>query len=82
MPRALSIAAFLFDNLTLHTRIREQGGAYGGGSVSNALSGSFYFYSYRDPNIVSTFKAFEDSRSIWLLREISMNQIWKKPNLK
>jgi presequence protease len=58
---ALNIAAFLFDNLTLHAKIREQGGAYGGGAVSNPLSGNFYFYSYRDPNIVSTFKAFEEA---------------------
>lgn len=64
---ALSIAAFLFDNLTLHTRIREQGGAYGGGAVSNALSGNFYFYSYRDPNIASTLKAFEEA--VELIRE-------------
>ena len=58
---ALNIAAFLFDNLSLHTKIREQGGAYGGGAVSNALSGNFYFYSYRDPNIVSTLKAFDEA---------------------
>jgi Zn-dependent M16 (insulinase) family peptidase len=58
---ALNIAAFLFDNLTLHTKIREQGGAYGGGAVSNPLSGNFYFYSYRDPNIVSTLKAFDEA---------------------
>lgn len=58
---ALNIAAHLFDNLTLHSAIREQGGAYGGGSVSNPLSGNFYFYSYRDPNIYSTLQAFEQS---------------------
>ncbi len=56
---ALNIASFLFDNLSLHTKIREQGGAYGGGAVSNPMSGNFYFYSYRDPNIVQTLKAFE-----------------------
>lgn len=56
---ALHIASFLMDNLVLHTRIREQGGAYGGGAVSNALSGNFYFYSYRDPNIASTLDAFD-----------------------
>lgn len=54
---ALSVAACLFDNLTLHTLLREQGGAYGGGAVSNALGGNFYFYSYRDPNIASTLEA-------------------------
>lgn len=58
---ALNIAAFLFDNITLHTKIREQGGAYGGGAVSNPMSGNFYFYSYRDPNIVSTFNAFGEA---------------------
>lgn len=58
---ALNIASALFDKLTLHTKIREQGGAYGGGAVSNPLSGNFYFYSYRDPNVISTFKAFNES---------------------
>lgn len=58
---ALNIAACLFDNLTLHTKIREQGGAYGGGAVSNAMSGNFYFYSYRDPNVAATFLAFEEA---------------------
>lgn len=58
---ALSLAAYLFDNLTLHQRIREQGGAYGGGSVSNPLSGQFYFYSYRDPNIHKTLQAFQEA---------------------
>lgn len=57
----LNIASFLFDNVVLHQRIREQGGAYGGGSVCNTVSGIFYFYSYRDPNIVTTLKAFEDA---------------------
>lgn len=55
---ALNVAAFLFDNLTLHSLIREQGGAYGGGAVCNTMSGNFYFYSYRDPNITSTLDAF------------------------
>lgn len=58
---ALSLAAHLFDNVTLHAQIREQGGAYGGGSSSSSLAGSFYFYSYRDPHIASTFKAFQDA---------------------
>jgi Zn-dependent M16 (insulinase) family peptidase len=58
---ALYIAAFLFDNLTLHRRIREQGGAYGGGSASNTMAGNFYFYSYRDPNISSTLLAFQEA---------------------
>lgn len=58
---ALSLAASIFDNVSLHRKIREQGGAYGGGAVCNALSGNFYFYSYRDPNIYKTVKAFDES---------------------
>jgi hypothetical protein len=63
---ALRLASYLFDNLTLHNLIREQGGAYGGGAVCNSTSGNFYFYSFRDPNINSTIKAFEKA-----IKEIS-----------
>ena len=56
---ALAVAACLFDNLILHPKVREQGGAYGGGASSHSTSAIFYFYSYRDPNINSTLKAFE-----------------------
>lgn len=58
---ALNVASYLFDNLVLHKKIREEGGAYGGGSVCNSLSGNFYFYSYRDPNIANTLSAFDQS---------------------
>lgn len=55
----LSLAAFLMDNLYLHTSLREQGGAYGGGAASNVMPANFYFYSYRDPNILSSWNAFD-----------------------
>jgi presequence protease len=55
---ALTIAASLMDNLYLHTSLREQGGAYGGGASCSPMSGNFYFYSYRDPNILSSINAF------------------------
>lgn len=58
---ALNIAACLCDNLVLHTKIREQGGAYGGGAVCNSMAANFYFYSYRDPNITHTLKAFKEA---------------------
>lgn len=58
---SLHLAASLFDNVVLHNRIRERGGAYGGGAVSSVLSGAFYFYAYRDPHISSTVTAFQDS---------------------
>lgn len=58
---ALTVAGHLMDNLYLHRTIREQGGAYGGGASSSPLAGNFYFYSYRDPNIYSSLKAFKNS---------------------
>lgn len=56
---ALSLAAFLMDNLYLHTSLREQGGAYGGGAVNSAMAANFYFYTYRDPNIFASMQAFD-----------------------
>jgi len=56
---ALGLAAHLMENKTLHSRIREQGGAYGGGAVNNPMSACFYFYAYRDPQIAETLNAFE-----------------------
>jgi Zn-dependent M16 (insulinase) family peptidase len=43
----------------LHKRIREQGGAYGGGASYNADSGAMRLYSYRDPRLAETLKDFE-----------------------
>lgn len=58
---ALSVLSNLLDNKVLHKMIREKGGAYGGGSSSSPLSGTFYFYGYRDPHIAHTLKAFDQS---------------------
>jgi Zn-dependent M16 (insulinase) family peptidase len=53
----LSIASNLFEDKVLHSRIREQGGAYGSHAISNPLSGVLSFYTYRDPNIASSYAA-------------------------
>jgi Zn-dependent M16 (insulinase) family peptidase len=57
---SLSIAAALMSK-TLHTHIRERGGAYGGRASYDFSSGHFLFYSYRDPHIAKTFNAFEQA---------------------
>ena len=54
----LHLAAKIMENTSLHPLVREQGGAYGSGAVINGALGVFYFYSYRDPNIVKTANAF------------------------
>jgi Zn-dependent M16 (insulinase) family peptidase len=58
---ALSLAAEIMDNKILHKKIREQGGAYGCGAVNGVLSEQFYFYSYRDPHLKTTLKAFHQA---------------------
>ncbi len=49
----------------LHRAIREQGGAYGGGAAYMADSGTFRFYSYRDPRLGETLQDF-DAALDWL----------------
>ncbi|WP_348663030.1 insulinase family protein [Chlamydia vaughanii] len=55
---ALTVAAEILDNTVLHTKIREQGGAYGSGAAVNLGRGTFYCYSYRDPSIFDSYQAF------------------------
>lgn len=58
---AISVASQLFEHVVLHNKIREIGGAYGAGASYNSVTGSFYFYSYRDPHIATTFEVFEEA---------------------
>ncbi|KAK2536502.1 Pitrm1 [Columba guinea] len=55
---SLRILAQLMTAKFLHREIREKGGAYGGGAKLSH-SGIFTFYSYRDPNSLTTLKTFE-----------------------
>lgn len=50
----------------LHRAIREQGGAYGGGAGYHADSGTFRFFSYRDPRLGETFSDFQAALT-WLM---------------
>ena len=54
----LYILANYLRNVYLHTAIREQGGAYGGGCQYDYLSATFRFFSYRDPRLQETFADF------------------------
>ena len=58
---ALSVLGVFLRNGFLHTAIREQGGAYGGGASQDSSIGVFKFYSYRDPRIKGTFEDFDRS---------------------
>ncbi len=54
---AMQIAAELISKQYLHSAIREQGGAYGGGMAMGEAS--LIFYSNRDPRLSETFQDFD-----------------------
>ena len=56
---ALAVLGGFMRNGFLHTAIREKGGAYGGGAGFDAESGSFRFFSYRDPRLGETLEDFD-----------------------
>ena len=57
-PALLVLANYLRDTF-LHRELREKGGAYGGYANAGIASGTFYFGSFRDPNIVRTYDVFD-----------------------
>lgn len=62
---ALAVAARYLTFNQLHTRLREQGGAYGGRANCAGQSGSFGLTSYRDPRLADTYRDMRESLA-WL----------------
>ncbi|MGB1192319.1 MAG: peptidase M16, partial [Pseudomonadales bacterium] len=65
---ALTVLGGVLRNGFLHTTIREQGGAYGGGASQDSSIAGFRFYSYRDPRLGETLDDFDQSIA-WLLEK-------------
>jgi hypothetical protein len=63
-PTLVVLGNFL-QNGYLHTALREQGGAYGGGASYGSDTGTFSFYSHRDPRLIDTLADFDQSLT-WL----------------
>jgi hypothetical protein len=63
---ALSVLGGFLRNGYLHTAIREQGGAYGGGATHDSNIAAFKFYSYRDPRLLETLADFDNAIN-WML---------------
>jgi hypothetical protein len=57
-PALLVLSNYLRDTF-LHRELREKGGAYGGYAQAGVASATFYFGSYRDPNITRTYDTFD-----------------------
>ena len=62
---AFSVLGKFLHNGYLHRAIREQGGAYGSGARYDSDSGSFRFFSYRDPRLEGTLEDFDEALD-WL----------------
>ena len=63
---ALTVLGGFLRNGYLHSAIREQGGAYGGGASQDSNIGAFRMFSYRDPRLEDTLEDF--NRAIdWML---------------
>ncbi|MEO5363233.1 MAG: insulinase family protein, partial [Magnetococcus sp. DMHC-8] len=62
---ALSVLGPFLKNGFLHKAIRERGGAYGSGAGLDTDSGTFRFFSYRDPRLTGTLADFDRSLA-WL----------------
>ncbi len=58
-------------NSWLWDRVRVQGGAYGAFSLFDRLSGILSFVSYRDPNLLQTLEAFDQSATF--LRDLKLS---------
>ncbi|MBQ0797671.1 MAG: insulinase family protein [Porticoccaceae bacterium] len=74
---ALNVLGGFLRNGYLHTAIREQGGAYGGGAGQDNNSGAFRFYSYRDPRLEETLADFDQSLQ-WLASPPSGQHEWQQ----
>ncbi len=71
---ALTILGGFLRNGFLHRAIREQGGAYGGGASQDSNTGSFRFFSYRDPRMQETISDFGASVE-WMLNEVHSSDL-------
>ncbi|MFL0809274.1 MAG: insulinase family protein [Agarilytica sp.] len=69
---ALVVLGGFLRNGFLHTAVREQGGAYGGGASQDNNSAAFRFYSYRDPRLEATLDDFD--KALRWLRDESHSQ--------
>ena len=63
---ALTVLGGFLRNGFLHTHIRENGGAYGGGASQDSSIAAFRFYSYRDPRLEETLEDFDKAIN-WML---------------
>ncbi len=68
----LFVSTELMENLVLHKQIREIGGAYGSGAQYTPSTGTFNFYSYRDPHLKASIDAFQ--KALQTIADMKFNE--------
>jgi len=64
-------------NTWLWEKVRVQGGAYGGFSTFDRLSGIFTFLSYRDPNLMSTLDYYDQAAEFLKNLDVDQSELIK-----
>ncbi len=74
---SFSVIRHYLNGTYLWEKVRVQGGAYGGFSIFNRLSGVWAFLSYRDPNLLATLEAYDQAADFLRHLDLSAAELSK-----
>jgi hypothetical protein len=74
---AAAVVQHYLNTTWLWSKVRVQGGAYGGSCSLDRRAGVFAFSSYRDPNLLETLKVYDETASFLGAAEIGEAEIVK-----
>jgi presequence protease len=75
IPGSAMVVNNFLRNGYLWDTVRVMGGAYGGFSSFSRASGLFSFGSYRDPNLVGTFEAYDKAADYLVQAEVGQDEL-------
>ncbi len=77
-PRgAMQVVNHYLNSTYLWEKVRVQGGAYGGFSAFDRISGVWTFGSYRDPNLMDTLAAYDRAAEFLRSLDLSASELTK-----
>lgn len=74
---SINVITSYMRNTWLWEKVRVQGGAYGGFSTFDRLSGIFTFLSYRDPNLMSTLNYYDQTAEFLHSLDVEQSELIK-----
>ena len=74
---SINVITSYMRNTWLWEKVRVQGGAYGGFSTFDRLSGIFTFLSYRDPNLMSTLTYYDQTADFLHNLDVEQSELIK-----